>query len=414
MHCFCNFNTRSSSLETFAIPLTKEPSYVIPNGRHSNSDIPILLYKCLSCTGLVEEPTRYPLDRIAAITFKIILILVSLDWLISNGVSFHSLDWKTTVTNLAICMLVAGTYLAMYSKRNILTVALHNLGSSSNEKIINFNLIVICSMPAVLSTFRVIAHHDSVSSQFKTYGYAISNVWISIVLLSLKFWFYALVHPTFTHTSLVSLSYCILCQSYCCQINSLTKKVLQFSPGEFSPTKQMDILVQKAEIDKLLESVQAIFSVPSFFLIAIYFLMCVSVIRITIEVESFLSCVTVEVMLRTFIDFHCLFFMLWIAGGVPIQMKKLKHVFSEKVRARLLNDRNLGEIQPKGKLFGQSEFIFTGCDIILYTRSTLLSISGALLIYAYFEIITKNQDKPLYSDAVSQSFPIKNNAGILF
>ncbi|GFQ92712.1 uncharacterized protein TNCT_669551 [Trichonephila clavata] len=412
MHSFCNFNTRSSSLETFTIPLAEEPSYVIPNRRHSNSDIPMLLYKCLSWTGLVEEPTRHPLDRIIEITFKTILILVSLDWLISSGVSFHSLDWKTTTTNLAICVLVAGTYLAMYSKRDILTVALHNLGSSSNEKIINFNLIVICSMPVMLSTFRVIAHHnDSVSSQFETYEYTISNVWISIVLLSIKFLFYALVHPTFT--SLVSLSYCIFCQLYCCQINSLTKKVLQFSPEEFSPTKQMDILVQKAKIDKLLESVQAIFSVPSFFLIAIYFLMCVSVIRNTIEVESFLSCVTVDVMLRPFIDFNCLFFMLWISSGVPVQMKKLKHAFSEKVRARLLYNRNLREIQPKGKLFGQSEFIFTGCDIILYKRSTLLTILGTLLIYTFFEIITKNQDKSLYSDLVSQSSPIINLTGVL-
>ncbi|GFY79384.1 uncharacterized protein TNIN_268371 [Trichonephila inaurata madagascariensis] len=270
---------------------------------------------------------------------------------------------------------------------------------------------VLC-IPAVLSTLRVIAHHnDSVSSRFETYGYKISNVWIRIMALSLKSLFHSLVHPTFT--SLVSLSFCILCQCCCSQINNLIGKVLQFSPEEFGPMKQMDILIQKAKMDGFLESVQAIFSIPSFLLTAMYFLMCVSVIRNTLEVESFLSFIIVEVMLRTFIGFNCLFCMLWIASGVPVQMKKLKNAFSEKVRARLFHNRDLKEIQPSGKLFGQSKFIFTGCDIISFKRSTIFTMSGSLIIYAFFEIIAKNQDKPLYSDLSTQNLP-RNLTRILF
>ncbi|GFW18999.1 uncharacterized protein TNCV_165121 [Trichonephila clavipes] len=375
--------------------LTEEHSPVITNFRHPNSNIPILLHKCLNWTGLVEKPTRHPLDCIVAITFKITLILVNLDWLISSGVSFHSLDWKTMFTNFATYMLVTGTYLVMYSKRKLLTATLHNFGSSSNEKTINFILIVICSIPAVLSTFRVKAFHDSpMTSQIETYGYSIENGLIGIMLLSLKSLLHATVRPTFT--SLVTLSFCILCQHCCSQIMFLTEKVLQFSHEEFGPTKQIDILRQKAKIDKLLESVQTIFSVPSFLLIAMHFLMFVSVIRIMIEVggESFLSYVTVEVIILSFIDFNCLFFLLWIASGVSVQMKNLKCEFNEKVRARLLHNGNLRGIQPQDNLFGQSDFAFTGCDIILFKRSTLLSISGTLLIYAFLEIFAKNQEKP--------------------
>ncbi|GFR19945.1 uncharacterized protein TNCT_165141 [Trichonephila clavata] len=377
--------------ETSVMTLT-EHSPVSPNFKYPNSNIPILFYKCLSWTGLVKESTRYPLDRIVAITFKTTLVLVNLDWLISTGVSFHSLDWKTTVTNLAICLLVPGTYLAMYSKRNLLTVTLHNLGSSFEEKKINVILIIICCLQALLLTFRGLAYHDSsMSSQFETYGYTIENGWLRIMLLSLKSLLYALVRPTFT--SLVTLSYCILCQYCCSQINFLTEKVLQFSPEEFGPTKQIDILRQKAKIDKVLESVQAIYSVPSFLLITMHFLSFASVIRSTIEVEgeSFLSYIIVEAIIHIFTDFNCLFFMLWIASGVTVQMKKLKHELSEKVRARFLYNGNLREIQPKGKFFGQSDFVFTGCDIILYKRSTLLSISRTLLIYAFFEIVAKNR-----------------------
>ncbi|GFQ69478.1 uncharacterized protein TNCT_175131 [Trichonephila clavata] len=383
--------------EASVITLTEEHSPVIPNFRYPNSNIPILLYKCLSWTGLVEEPSRHLLDRVSATAFKITIILVNLDLLISSGVSFHSLDWKMTITNLAISMLVDGTYLAMYSKRNLLSVTLHNLGSSFTEKKINFYLTIIFCLPAVLSTFRVIAYHDSLMSiRFEIYGYTIENGWLRIMLLSLKSLLYVLVRPTFT--SLVTLCYSILCQHCCSRINFLTEKVLQFSPEEFSPTRQIGILREKAKIDKLLESVQAIFSMPSLLLIATHFLSFVSLIRSTIEVavESFLSYKNMEAVIRTFIDFYCLFFMLWIASGVFVQMKKLKRGFSEKVRARLLHNGNLREIQPKGKLFGQSEFVFTRCDIILYKRSTLLSISGTLLIYAFFETVAKNQEKPLY------------------
>ncbi|GFY68072.1 uncharacterized protein TNIN_25671, partial [Trichonephila inaurata madagascariensis] len=335
MNCFCNLD-KSARQETSVITLTEEHSPVTTNFRHPNSNIPILLHKCLNWSGLVEKPTRHPLDCIVAISFKITLILVNLDWLISSGVSFHSLDWKTIFTNFSTYMLVAGTYLVMYSKRKLLTVTLHSLGSSSNEKTVNFILIVICSIPAVLSTFRVKAFHaNPMSSQIETYGYTIENGLIRIMLLSLKSLLHAIVRPTFT--SLVTLTYCILCQHCCSQINFLTEKVLQFSHEEFDPTKQIDILRQKAKIDKLLESVQAIFSVPSFLLIAMHFLMFVSVIRTTIEVggELFLSYVTVEAIIRSLTDFNCLFFLLWIASGVSIQTKKLKREFSEKVRARL-------------------------------------------------------------------------------
>ncbi|GFY66939.1 hypothetical protein TNIN_197471 [Trichonephila inaurata madagascariensis] len=183
MNGFGNFNRTRRPQETSVITLPEENSPIILNGRYLTSENPILLFKCMKWTGLVEKPTRHPLDRIATITFKIVFIYINLDSWISSGVSFHSLDWKTTFTNLAICILVAGIYIAMYSKRNLLTVTLFNLDLSSHKKVINFIVFVVLCIPAVLSTLRVIAHHnDSVSSRFETYGYKISNVWIRIMV----------------------------------------------------------------------------------------------------------------------------------------------------------------------------------------------------------------------------------------
>ncbi|GFX84385.1 uncharacterized protein TNCV_4134951 [Trichonephila clavipes] len=256
MNFFSNFN-RSTPRETSVITLTEEHSQIITNRRYPNYDIPIL-FKSMRWIGLAQEPTRHPLARTAAITFKIVLIFINLDAWISSGVSFHSLNLIATCANLAIRMLVTGTYIAMHYKRNLLTITFHNLGSSPNDKVNKFIVIAIGCLPAIFSAFCLIEQHDNpMISRLETYGYTIGDITVNVMLLSLKSLLYSLVHPTFT--SLVSLSYCILCQLCCSQINNLTENVLQYSPDEFGPMKQLDILRQKAKIDNILENVQAIF-----------------------------------------------------------------------------------------------------------------------------------------------------------
>ncbi|GFY76004.1 hypothetical protein TNIN_213411 [Trichonephila inaurata madagascariensis] len=128
----------------------------------------------MSWIGLAQEPTRHPLSRTAAITFKIVLIFINLDAWISSGVSFHSLNLIATCANLAIPMLVSGTYIAMHYKRNLLTMTLHNLDSSPNDKVNKFIVIAIGCLPVIFSAFRLMEHHCNPMNE--TYGYTIENV----------------------------------------------------------------------------------------------------------------------------------------------------------------------------------------------------------------------------------------------
>ncbi|GFU33341.1 uncharacterized protein NPIL_173881 [Nephila pilipes] len=132
-------------------------------------------------------------------------------------------------------------------------------------------------------------------------------------------------------------------------MNNLTKEISQASPEEFGPIQQMDVLRRKAKIDDVLKNVQAIFSVPSFFIIAVNILKCGSVFEILSDIiwEKFILYWHVEVVLHSITSFCCLFIVPWVAGGLPIQMKQLKQEFIKKVRSRILYTRNLGEIQPK-------------------------------------------------------------------
>ncbi|GFU47399.1 uncharacterized protein NPIL_82451 [Nephila pilipes] len=392
-----SFDSRSRPLETLVITLTEEHSSVIRNSNSLTSKVPISLFKCMSWIGLVEEPYGQPLHRITAKIFKIILILTKLDMWISYFIYYGVFDWKVTFTNLVSGISDFGIYFTLYCKRDLLTITvqkLHELSVSSNKRIINFITIVVCCMPVVLLTLRVIDYlEDQWSARFETYGILIENNIIRILFLSIKYFFHVLVHPTLT--CLVALLYCVLSQHCCYQINILSEEVFQAYPEQFGPPKQMNILERKARLDDILEKVQAIFSMPSFFIIAGNILFCGSALMTINDInrEGLFSYVIVEIALRNIIYISCVFIMLWMTSKLSVQMKKLKNDFFKKVRSRILYTKNLKEINSKRNLFGQEDFVLTECDIILCKRSTILSITGSLIIYIFILINVKTREE---------------------
>ncbi|GIZ01966.1 uncharacterized protein CEXT_622911 [Caerostris extrusa] len=146
----------------------------------------------------------------------------------------------------------------------------------------------------------------------------------------------AVVHPTFTN--LVALLYCILCQCCTSALTTLTQEILQMSPKQFGPYTQLDILRRKAKIDDILEKIQAIFSLPAFFLIAGNFLslrFCWGS-TCTLAKEMYRSYHMKESVFYGISSFFCLTVILWVAGGVPIQVQKLKKHFIKREHLRLL------------------------------------------------------------------------------
>ncbi|GFU33346.1 uncharacterized protein NPIL_173921 [Nephila pilipes] len=377
-------NNRSRPEETSVISLSEERAPVLCNSKRMTSSVSIILFKCMCWIGLIKESNRHLSHRVAALTIKMILILVNLEMWISSVVTFRFSDWKFTFFFLAPHLLTSVIYFAVYFKRNLIKITIHKLdelSESFNTIVINLITIVVCCTLMVLLTFQIIQFHHG----HWDIAYIINLPYdiTGMLLICTKSMFGFLVYPTLIY--LVSLLYCVLCQSCCYQINNLTKEISQVSPEEFDPIQQMDVLRQKARIDDVLKNVQAIFSVPSFFIIAVNVLKCGSLLEIftgnTWENSSLFR--NMEVVLYSLTSFCCLFIVSWVAGGLPIQMKQLKKEFNEKVRSRLLCTRNLGEIQPKNNLFGQSDFAFTGCNIIIFNRNIILKISAFLIIYAF-------------------------------
>ncbi|GFY47975.1 uncharacterized protein TNIN_479011 [Trichonephila inaurata madagascariensis] len=357
------------------ILVTSNPAEIPKESRNSyqlESRSPVLLCKSMRWIGLLTDSNQNFVHKVSTIAFQILLILINLSLWISfiNQPDFQ--DWKTMSAYLTSFLLVSGVYFAMHCRRKALMATLQKLNKilgSSNEKTANVITILIFCLPAVYSILTTLVFEkDSWLSRFETYGYVIESHSAMLLLISIKSFFYALVHPAFT--CLVSLLHCVLCQSCCSLIINLTQKIMQVSPEDFGPSRQMDILRGKAKIDDALHDIQYIFSVSSFFLTGVNFLMCGSMIGWILHVgHSMLPpYAIVEIVFYFVTDFSSLISVLWMAGNVPIELKKLKHEFYKKVRLRLLHDEYRDENQLKGELFGESEFSFSGCDIISLKR----------------------------------------------
>ncbi|GFU47406.1 uncharacterized protein NPIL_82501 [Nephila pilipes] len=360
----------------------------------STIKIPVLLVKSMKWIGLLVESNQKMWHQIICITFKFLLILINLSLWISSLQLYSHQDWKIMSAYLVSFLSVLGMYFTMYCKRNALTITLQELSKisvSTNDMAVNIITIIVFSFPVVYSFMQSILFDDREwLLQFEAYGYEIENHTVKFLVISIKTFLYALMHPAFT--CLVALLYCVLCQRYCTLIHTLTQEVKQVSSEDFGPSKQMDILKRKSKIDDIFQSIQYIFSVPSFFLAVVNLFMCSSMIGwLLSEGTATLQPFAIwEMVFYIVIDFSSLFIVLWIAGGTPIELKNLKYEFDRKIRLRLLHAEYHEETPPKSELFGQSDFSFSGCDIISIKRSTILALTGTLITYTFLVMSTMN------------------------
>ncbi|GFX52760.1 uncharacterized protein TNCV_2922021 [Trichonephila clavipes] len=163
--------------------------------------------------------------------------------------------------------------------------------------------------------------------------------------------------------------------------NNLTQDVLQYSPKEFGPSEQTHILKQKARVDDILERLQDIFSLPSFFVILSNFFTCCSTLGILLtDNPSRITLVTaVFVGMPNLIS---LIVILWVAGGLPVEQDKLKNAFYKRAHCRYLIVLSSEEQQFKREILDKPDFVLNGCNIFSYTRNSFLTLIGTLLTYA--------------------------------
>ncbi|GFQ76005.1 uncharacterized protein TNCT_501051 [Trichonephila clavata] len=203
-----------------------------------------------------------------------------------------------------------------------------DLMSVSSDSNVGYILEVDLFYPPELhskhNSFPMAPQHESIIYELKSLTMQASVICIKKFLTNL-------VHTTFPSLVTVLLSY--LCLHFYFYFNCLTQKVFHYSPEEFGPSQQLDILRQKAKIDEIFENLQDIFSKPSVFVTITHLLTCCSFAGMGMVGGSFSKTNAVKAVFYSLPNFVSLIALLSIAGGLPVEQNKLKSAFYKKAHS---------------------------------------------------------------------------------
>ncbi|GFQ85604.1 uncharacterized protein TNCT_707761 [Trichonephila clavata] len=265
-------------------------------------------------------------------------------------------------------------------KKNLLNVlrmiqkypAIHNRRA-------NIMMLIILSIPFMYSVTSILACNITSDYLFYAYGYELKSLTMQASVIFIKKFLLFLLHSTFP--SLVAVLFCYLCLRCSSCFNCLTRKVLHYSPEEFGPSEQIEILRQKAKIDDIVETLQDIFSLPSFFVIMTHLFTCGSHLGINL-IGNHSKIVIVKAVFYGMTNLVSLVVVLWIAGSLPVDQNKLKSAFYKKVHSRFLRVPILEERYCKREILDKADFVLNGCSVFPYTRNSILALIGTLLTYS--------------------------------
>ncbi|GFY76007.1 uncharacterized protein TNIN_213441 [Trichonephila inaurata madagascariensis] len=367
---------QKSPHSSFSIPIS--------NSHTMESNLSRLLLAFLLMIGIIPEFSKTLLFRKAYLVIYFLLLFQIVDVLAMNITSFQN---RTILKNLAAyvfslsCNLMA-LHTLRWKKNNLLNVLrmFEKLSSDTHNRRTNIMVLIIFSVSFIYSVTITLDSNIKRVSAYYAYGHELKSHMLQFSVSCIKAFFLFLAHTTFP--SLVVVLFCSLCLHCSSCFNCLTRKVLRYSPEGFGPSEQMDILRQKAKIDSILEKLQDIFSLPSFFVILSNLFTCCSVlgmVAIGFQSES------VKIIKAFFYGiFHLisLVFVLWVAGGLPLEQNKLKNAFYKRAHSRFLIALSSEESQCKREILDKPNFVFSGCNIFSYTRNSVLTLVGTLLTYA--------------------------------
>ncbi|GFT08036.1 uncharacterized protein NPIL_187371 [Nephila pilipes] len=378
-------HSNTSDLSHYQEQIVRESISIQPPQIHDKS-IPRFLLAILRFSGFVYELNEKNKSVKVWLFFLFIMLFVIFDSLVILILNFSHTERKISLTHLCLKVFSLVIWICMRRKRmnmKILLRKLQPLHAPAHEKIFNFLVLIIVAIPLVYSTTFTIYCDKRFFSTLLAYGNKLESLSGLILLIWIKKCLQFLIFPAFPLLlSLLFTTMCLRCSLY---FTILTKEITEYSPHTFGPEEQRNILRRKAEIDDILDIIQEIFSVPSFFFILGYFVSCCRAFawNLTLRVKT-------PIQWLTFIDgviiLMSLSTALWVSGGLPENINKLKEAFYKKTHRRIIFVGTSEEPDLRKELLDKPDFVLTGCGVLFYRKSSVLAAIGALLTYTVLVI----------------------------
>lgn len=354
----------------------------------NNQIIPTENYnvKILSWMGLLMNPHITLRRRIFMYVFDVILLIFCIDVCIRSFRAVR-IDYflKANLIYILSYVLSAFMWLSLRCKRNELMHLIEMLQKffpTTNNFKMNCCTCLISIMPILYSIMHIIPQnfHDETNNYYFVLDINPNNNILKRVIIFLKSCITFFLFPTMTN--LVVILYCSICLTCCKQIKSLTSEIENCSQNDFNTSKQSILLLNEARINDFVHNAQKVFSLPSFLIFMAQFCSSSSMLGWYILDQQETSRIHMVVEMVFFISnaFGCLVACLWVAGRFPIEMDEFKETFRKKVQMNQL----MGIADQSGLergLFEKRDFVFSGCNIIYFRRSSILTVVGTMLTY---------------------------------
>ncbi|GFY58185.1 uncharacterized protein TNIN_94431 [Trichonephila inaurata madagascariensis] len=355
-------------------------------------NMPRFLFVVLRWAGLVRPPKMW--RQLLAHGFDILLLASCVDAWVNVLSDLYFPEKKITVAFLSAYAVSLVMWLTMRRQSRQIASLLRRvqeINSFPFEKRVDFLMLLNACTPLVYPIFLILCSIQPQNSDFYVYGYGGEQILLMYVKNCLTY----LVYPFTVNT--IALLFAFLCLRCSHSLRVLTRKVDQSPTDAFGLSRQLDVLRSRAKIHQVLLDVQAIFSVPVFFLVVANILMCSSIAGwfLVKEWEETALFLRLEFAYDGIASIVCAASTLWIAGGLPIEMNKFKEAFYQKTHFRLLYYRTKEEQYLKKELFYAPEFVLMGCDILSLRRSTILALVGTLLTYTVLVMSSNPSQIPL-------------------
>ncbi|GFQ80211.1 uncharacterized protein TNCT_50301 [Trichonephila clavata] len=346
----------------------------------AENNIPNFLFTFLCCAGLVQVSQKRARQCKTWLFVNFLLILGTVDFFVVM-VTNHIFVYKTTVTlfltlvlTLVICFLMRRTRRRM----RVLLLKLQYLPPSTEERIFNVLAPFIFFLQVVSATTITIVCDKKISSTMFAYGNELKSQWAQIILIFLKEYSFLFTYQVYP--CLIAIVYCTICVRCSNSVRNLTRKIYVCSPEQFGPSEQIQVLHYKTKIDEVLKITQEIFSAPSFCLIVSNSISCYSMLG-SYLMDTMMMHQLIQASFIGICSFLYLTGILWISGTLPVELNKLRDTFYEKAYLRCISFGFSSEPNFRREILDKREFVFTGCDVLHYRRSSVLAVVGTLITY---------------------------------
>ncbi|GFY73655.1 uncharacterized protein TNIN_331911 [Trichonephila inaurata madagascariensis] len=348
-------------------------------------NIPIGIIAFLCFAGFVQTSDEKGKTLKLWPIFHFLLYFTVIDYFLMTIISFEPFMLKVnSAFILAMILILVICFSMRLSRRrlNILLLKIQYLPPSPEEKMFHLLIPILFLIHVGLSATSAFTAEKYISTIF-AYGKELKTHWARLMLIFFKDFLLLLICPFLP--CFIALVYCTICLRCSSFIRNMAHKIALFCPEQFGPSEQIRILRHMAKIDEVLKIAQDIFSVPSFCLMLANTISCYTILGCYLLTPMPVYQL-MEYSVIGISSFLCLIATLWSAGALPVELNNLKETFYEKTYLRRIFFEFYKEQNFMREILEKPDFVFSGCDILFYKRSSILAAVGTLITYTVLVI----------------------------